>query len=179
MLFTCLILEAIANIVLERPGDSATRPTIASLVICAVVICVIIEAIRVLAVNAGVSFKPEGLAVHKLRTRTLPWTEIASFSVERTWHGTRLVAHEVSGRRTRLSGPRIGFLLWDDDFAIKAWAVDGWWRAATGIAAPPLDLSSVRKPAVWKKVVVGLAVAAFTYELVIGTLVTALLLAFS
>ncbi|WP_157436071.1 hypothetical protein [Actinospica robiniae] len=179
MLLGSLTLQAFTGFVLAPAGDSDGGPGVLSATICLVVTCLLVEAARVFAVNAGVTARAEGLQVHKQRGRLLPWTEIASFSVETTWHGSRLVAHEVSGRRTRLSGPRIGFLLWDDDFAAKAWAVDGWWRAATGATAPPLDLSGVRRAAGWKKVLVGLVAAALTAELLLGALVSLLLLTFA
>lgn len=177
MLLGCLLLGSFADIMFRPSGDAVTRPGALLIIVLLVIVGLIVEAMWHLAVNAGLTAKPEGLEVHNLRKRRLDWSEIASFSVKTTWHGTRLVAHEVSGRRTRLSGPRIGILLWDNDFAAKTLAVDAWWRASTGgQAAAPLDLSSMRRPAIWKKIVVGLAALAFGYELFVGSLVTLLLL---
>lgn len=174
VLLSWLLLNAIANAVITPTGAS-DRPEIPFLVVTVALSIVIIEAIWHFAVNAGVAATTEGLKVHNLRTRRLPWAEIASFSVEATWHGTRLVVHELSGRRTRLSGPRIGFLFWDDDFAAKALAIHGWWRAAHGgVAVAPLDLSGVRRPAAWKKALVSLAAAAFASELLLGGMMTLL-----
>ncbi|MBR7835668.1 hypothetical protein KDL01_20500 [Actinospica durhamensis] len=155
-----------------------TAPTGLSAVLAVLVLVAILTAAWHVSLHAGVSFTDEALKVHSLRPCTIAWTEITSIAVERTWHGTRLVVHEASGRDVRLSAPRVGILLWDGDFEAKARAVHARWQAALGgrsVAA--LDLSAVRKPAVWRKALLALVCIGLGGELLVGALVTALTLA--
>jgi hypothetical protein len=95
-----------------------------------------------------------------------------------------------------MSGPRLGLLLWDRNFDEKAWALDQWWRANRQTTLQPVDaaeasaasaaldapvdrptclsLAEPRGPRVWRKVLVVLACAILSYELLISVLVTAL-----
>lgn len=175
LLLACLLMEVVVGAFGAQPGG---HPTVVGDVVGVLMIAAIATGIWHFGLHAGVSFTTESLKAHNPRPRAIPWSEIDSMSVERTWHGTRLVVHETSGRRTRLSGPRVGLLLTDQDFAGKARAVHARRQEAVGADhVTALDFTAVRKPAVWKQVIVILACVVFCYELLIGTLVTTLLLA--
>ena len=170
-----LILMTVVSAFDVPDNDHATAPTGLGAVLAVLAVVAILTAAWHVSVHAGVSFTDETLKVHTARPATLTWTEITSIAVERTWHGTRLVVREA-GRDVRLPSPRIGFLMGDPDFAAKARAVHARWQAALGgrtVAA--LDLSAVRKPAVWRKLLLVLVCIGLGYELLVGTLVTALL----
>jgi hypothetical protein len=182
-----LSLEIVIGVfAMPAGGQSAALAVIAVPALAA-----ILTAVWHFGLHAGVTLTTEALKAHNPRPRTIPWAEIESISAERTWHGTRLAVHEASGRRTRLSSPRIGLLLWDHDFGAKAQAIHARWRTALGadsaqalggepdsVAAAALDLTAVRKPMLWKRLLVVLVCIGLTYELLIGMLVTALLVAF-
>jgi len=172
--------ETVFSGMLSFPGAD---PTAWSRSIAGVVLAVIISAMWYFGVHAGVTLTPDHLAVHNLRRRRLPWSEISSVTVERTWRGSRLVVREVTGRRIRLSGPRIGLLLWNRRFEETALAVHAWWcsglevgKAEGPVDAPaPLEFAAPNSPRLWKRVLVALVCLALGYRLLIGLLVTALL----
>ena len=158
--------------------DHAGWPGLVGAVVGGLVLLAILTALWHFCLHAGVTFTDEALKVHNPRPCTIRWAEITSIAVERTWHGVRVVVHDGSGKATRLSGPRIGILLWDPDFAGKARAVHARWQAALGRpGASVLDLSAVRKPALWRQVLVALACAGLGLELLIGMLIAGLALA--
>jgi hypothetical protein len=174
-----LIMTAVAT-AFGAPDDNGhgTAPTGFGAVLTVLVLLAILTAAWHVSLHAGVSFTDETLKVHNPRPCTIAWAEITAIEVERTWHGTRLVVREASGRDVRLSAPRVGILLWDADFETKALAVHARWQAALGgrsVAA--LDLSAVRRPAVWRKLLLGLVCVGLFFELFLGALVTALTLA--
>jgi len=178
MTLACLILETIFGAMLS---------SLVGRCIGGLVILVLILAMWQFGLRAGVTLTPDHLDVRNLRRRTLPWNEISSITFERTWRGTRLVVQETTGRRTRLSGPRIGLFLWDRGFEVKAQTIHRWWgtyrEAGDGdghLGLPlPLEFTGRTKPRFWKVLLVSLFCLALSYFLLVGALVMALASLFS
>lgn len=193
LLFAWLCMDAAFGGLVAAPGAG---PTALSRTIACLVMAVFVAAMWQFAVRAGATLTPEHLLVHNLRRRRFRWSEIASISVESRWTGSRLVIRGQDGRRTRMSGPRLGLFLWDRNFEEKARALDQWWRtnrqttlqpvvAAAGSTASAafddpadqpacLPFAVPRGPRVWQKVLVVLACVVLGYELLVGLLVMAL-----
>ena len=77
----------------------------------------------------GVTLAPDGLHVHSLRPRTIPWADIASLSTQRLLGATYVIVWEASGRWTRLRAPTTGLLAWDRDFEDKCRTIGTWQQA--------------------------------------------------
>ena len=178
---TTMIIMMLADVLFSAIAGTFAIPssgdvTVLSVVAGVLAAAVVGSALCHFGLSAGVSLTDETLKAHNLRPRTIRWADVVSLSAERTWHGTRLVVRENSGRRTRLASPRVGLLLWDDDFRQKAEAIEARRRAAVAgdsepIAALDLTAAALRPAAVWKKVIVGIACVALGYELALWTLV--------
>ena len=149
-------------------------------IVGALLLAVLAAAMWQFGVRAGVTMAADDLVVHGLRRRRIRWRDISSISVERRWSGTRLVVEGIDGRRTRLPGPRVGFLLGDRAFGEKAWAVHHRWLACLDRNGDRgLDLAGVRQPQWWKTALVSLACVVLSFELFIGVIVTLLFAATS
>ena len=77
----------------------------------------------------GVTLAPDGLHVHSLRPRTIPWADIAWLSTQRLLGATYVIVWEASGRWTRLRAPTTGLLAWDRDFEDKCRTIGTWQQA--------------------------------------------------
>ncbi|MET8410595.1 hypothetical protein ABZV34_21265 [Streptomyces sp. NPDC005195] len=88
----------------------------------------------VLSHYVGVTLTPEGVVVHNLRRRTIPWTGVAEVAVEPVTGGRRVVLYETDGRRTPLRMPSSGFLSRDRRFDDKVATIRSWWLANGGTA---------------------------------------------
>jgi hypothetical protein len=94
----------------------------------------------------GITLTPEALTVHRFRSRTFLWPEIAGLTIHDGVMGSRqIVVHTVDGRRIKLISPLGGFL-GDPRFLDKFHTVGQWWlagRARSGhVAFAESDLCS-------------------------------------
>jgi len=171
------------------PGAGAS-PTALGRTVAAAVLIAVATAIWQFGRHGGITLAPDHADVHNLRRRRLLWSDVEDVAVNRTRTGARIVVRERSGRQTRLSSPRVGLVLWDRDFADKAWAIHRCWQTgsraagAEDRAAEPvssagfLQLGGDSDPRVWKTVLVILVCVALGYELFVGLIVSLLSAAF-
>jgi hypothetical protein len=170
--------------------DAGASPTALSRIVAAAVLIAVATAIWQFGRHGGITLAPDHADVHNLRRRRLLWSDVEDVAVKRTRTGARIVVRERSGRQTRLSSPRVGLVLWDRDFADKAWAIHRCWQTGSRTAgaedrtAEPvssasfLQLGGHGNPRVWKTVLVILVCVALGYELFVGLIVSLLLAAF-
>jgi hypothetical protein len=75
----------------------------------------------------GVTLTADGLHVHSLRRRTIPWQDVTAIRAEE-FEANRVVAiYELGHRRTRLRYPTTGSLFQDQHFDAKVKIIQDWW----------------------------------------------------
>ncbi|MFI1096304.1 hypothetical protein [Streptomyces sp. NPDC020917] len=198
MVITLLAIESTLAGFLDGPGMDHATATSRVLGACAVVLLL---AAGLLCLRRGITLTPGHLSVDGLpRRRRIAWSQVRAITVEPRRGGRRLVVTERSGRRTPLPAPRVGSLLWDHAFEVRAGIVHRFWRAgrgADGAAAtiadegaevtpdrtaevapgPASRLAPYSGPRFWQRAVVGVVCVGAGWMLFLSVLVGALLLA--
>ncbi|MET7552181.1 MULTISPECIES: hypothetical protein [unclassified Streptomyces] len=92
----------------------------------------------------GVTLTESTVIVHRLRRRTILWSNVQAIRVEH-FQGTQVVViYETGGRRTRLRAPITGFLCWDREFEEKFRTIGRWWLDHRGPDWTPVLLPEVQ-----------------------------------
>jgi hypothetical protein len=92
--------------------------------------------------NRGVTLTPEVVTVHKLRRRTIRWSDLAGITMDGVLGNRRVVLVLMGGERIKLGAPTGGFP-WDPSFEGKFHTIGQWWlgwhRAAGTISSNGAD----------------------------------------
>ena len=199
MLIVILVIETTLAGFLD--GTGTDRATVAGRVLGACA-AVLLLAAGLLCLRRGVTLTPEHLCIDALpRRRRIAWSELRAITVEPRRGGRRVVVTERSGRRTPLPAPRVGFLLWDHAFEVRAGIVHRFWHERRGAggaadlaadggaevtAALAAEVTAARDPGsplapyggphLWQRLVVGAVCVAAGWTLFLLLLIGGLLL---
>jgi hypothetical protein len=80
----------------------------------------------------GADLTPSGLTLHGIRTRRIPWHDIADVQLGSILGSEVVKVRLRTGRTRRLRAPLTGFAQADPEFREKAATIRHWWLHYTG-----------------------------------------------